>query len=285
MKYFFIILFFLFVSTLMSVSAEEAPSGSGEFRFLPNKDLFSPLVADPREAQFSARVERYNKELNGEPNSFDACVVSFGDYLPVFEYEFEKGDTFQFSVDGVMYALFNLDTPSWDLINTDYMFGFNGSYRFSENWTTRLRLFHVSSHLGDEFVLDNPDIERKNSSYEDLEFMLAYSPGHWRLYGGGAYVVRSNSLINLDPWRARIGVEYRYPLGTPDMDLLFAVHLDAKERTNWRIARSLMAGLVFLKSDAREVRFMTNYYRGSSVQGQFFEETLEYFGFGFYFIV
>jgi hypothetical protein len=278
---FLVVSFYLFSVT--TVFAENADSGG--LRLLPNKDLFAPLVADPREAQFSARFERYNKEFEGELESFNASVVSFGDYLPVFDYEFENGNIFQFSVDGVMYALFNLDTPSWDLINTDYIFGFNAAWRFSDNWTTRLRLFHVSSHLGDEFVLDNPDVERKNSSYEDLELLLAYSPGNWRLYGGGAYVVRSNSLVNLDPWRARAGIEYRYPLDCPDVDLLFAAHFDAKERTNWRLARSLMAGVVFLKSEAREVRFMTNYYRGNSVQGQFFEETLEYFGFGFYFIV
>jgi hypothetical protein len=282
MKIYFVV--FLLLLTLFSHDLS-ADSDTSQFRLLPNKDLFAPLVAEPREAQFSARYERYNKEFEGELENFNACVVSFGDYLPVFEYEFKDGDIFQFSVDGVMYALFNLDTPSWDLINTDYMFGFNTSYQIDKKWTARLRFFHVSSHLGDEYVLDNPDVERKNSSYEDLELLLAYSPGKWRFYGGGAYVVRTNSLVNLDPWRARAGVEYRYPLETPDMDLLVAVNMDAKERTNWKISRSLMAGVVFLKSEAREVRFMSNYFRGSSVQGQFFEDTLEYFGLGFYFIV
>jgi hypothetical protein len=280
-KLIFIIVSFL---SLFEVSANDDVS-SDNLRFLPNKDLFSPLIADPREVQFSARFEKYNKEIEGNLDSFNACVVSFGDYLPIVEHESENGNILQFSIDGAMYALFNLDTPSWDLINTDYMFGLNFSYKFFDNWSSRLRLFHVSSHLGDEFVLDNPDFERKNSSYEDLELMLSYSFNNFRFYGGGGYIVRSNSLVNLDPWRARIGMEYRYPLSKPDMDLLFAINLDVKERTDWRLARSVMAGVAFLKSDTREVRFMANYYRGNSIQGQFFEDTLEYLGLGFYFIV
>lgn len=279
-------------TSVLSSSAEESTAQESKeqgenagFRLLPNRDLFKPLVAEPREAQFSARYEQNNITIFGEPQSFSAAAVSFGDYLPVFEYERESGDILQFSIDGAMYALFNLDAPSWDLINTDYMFGFSLAYEYEENWSARLRLFHVSSHLGDEFVLANPDVERENASYEDIELLVAYSTENWRFYGGGASIIRSNSLSDLDPLRVRGGIEYRRPVFGKTMDVLVALNLDSKQRSDWRIGRSVMAGLALAKSDAREVRFMANYYRGPSVQGQFFRESLEYFGLGLYFIV
>ncbi len=50
---------------------------------------------------------------------------------------------------------FDLSAPSSDLINTDYVVGVPLSWR-SGGWSTRVRLYHQSSHLGDEFLLGRP---------------------------------------------------------------------------------------------------------------------------------
>jgi hypothetical protein len=265
--------------------AQETPSKSkqkGHFTLLPHRDLFPPLVASPREPQFSARYEKNNTEIDG---NYAASVNSFGDYLPIFEYTLDEERALQFSVDGALYAIFNLDTPSLDLFNMDFITGFSLAYQHNESLTFRARLFHVSSHLGDEFIIANPDIQRKNSSYEDFQIVAAYSIDEWRFYGGGGHIVRSDREIEAEPWSTKAGIEFRRPTGYFNIDTLAAVELQSVQRMNWRLNRSVMAGVVFLQSEAREVRFMGNYYSGGSQHGQFFRESLEYFGFGVYFIV
>ena len=53
---------------------------------------------------------------------------------------------------GNVYAQFDLNRPSYDLINADYLIGLPLTFRF-DRFSGRARLYHQSSHLGDEFVL------------------------------------------------------------------------------------------------------------------------------------
>ncbi len=257
-------------------------SSVASFRTLSNKDLFRPLIASPRESQFSLRREYYDTQAE----DYNAAVVSFGDYLPIVDYILDEENVFQFSIDGSLYALFNLDKPSYDLINTDYYFGLSLSHEWSETIASRLRIYHGSSHLGDEFLIDNPDFERGNSSYEDLDYTLSYQVDTFRIYAGGGYIIRSNNDIKLDPLHLKGGAEYSHLLpGYEQTALLIALDMESLQRANWRYNTSVMAGFTLLKSEAREIRLMATFYRGSSPQGQFFNERLVYYGLGLYFIV
>lgn len=77
-----------------------------------------------------------------------------------------------------------------DLINADYVVGIPVSWR-SGLFSTRLRLYHQSSHLGDEFLLANPGVNRVDLSFEAVEAILSLdAPGGWgRVYAGGSYLV------------------------------------------------------------------------------------------------
>lgn len=84
-------------------------------------------------------------------------------------------------------------------------------------WSARVRGFHQSSHLGDEFIINNPAVERKNLSFEAVDVLLAVEERlgrvYGRVYGGGAYIVSSAN--DLDPGLAQWGVEIRGPLFWP----------------------------------------------------------------------
>jgi len=57
------------------------------------------------------------------------------------------------SLFGAVFAQFNLDTPSFDLLNADYLVGPELTLRHGR-WSGRVRFYHQSSHLGDEFLLN-----------------------------------------------------------------------------------------------------------------------------------
>lgn len=259
-------------------SSDKGCDCTSHWQQLPD-EIFEPLVAVVREPHFSIRKEDYS----GGNGNFNAGSVSFGDYLPLVGYNFDEDRQLQFQIDGALFATYNLDKPSYDLFNTDYIFGLSAAYR-DEGFSTRLRLYHMSSHLGDEFLIENKYFDRQNSSFEDVQLTVAYEKFGLRGYLGGGVICRSKSIDDLDPLSVRNGLEYRLPL-YQSIDLLLAVDLSISQRTDWNLTRSTLFGFVLLQNESREVRFMGSYYGGNSPQGQFYKERIEYVGFGIYFIV
>ena len=56
-------------------------------------------------------------------------------------------------------------------------------------WSFRFRLWHLSCHLGDEFLLCNPDFDRRNLSDEGVDLFVSYQFGMpLRVYVGLGYI-------------------------------------------------------------------------------------------------
>ncbi len=110
-----------------------------------------------------------------------------------------------------VFAQFDMDAGSNALINADYVIGIPVSFR-SGLFSTRVRFFHQSSHLGDEFLLNNPGVTRTDLSFEVLEAILSLdAPGGWgRVYAGGAHALHV-SPSGLDRNSVHWGMELRGP--------------------------------------------------------------------------
>ncbi|MGH8530299.1 MAG: DUF1207 domain-containing protein [Nevskiales bacterium] len=240
---------------------------------LPPGPLFKPLLADPREPRFSVNYQHHRTDaLN-----FDAADVSLGEYVGFVEGD--RGNSrYQIGLQGAVFALFNLDSDSFDLINADYLIGFPLTWRRHE-WSARTRLYHISSHLGDEFLLGNPGIDRINLSYEVVDALLSHEWKQTRLYGGGVVV---HSDPDLDRGLAQFGGEYDWGTIWDGVDLSLGADLKGTAEQDWSVNQSYRAGISFTRS-TREVRLMLQHYRGFSPNGQFFTERLRYTGIGLYF--
>lgn len=241
---------------------------------LPVDDLFKPLIADPRQPQFAIRYHRYDAR-----EDFNAASVSFGDYFGFASGFFGESGVSQIGLQGAVFAVFNLDAPSFDLVNADYWIGIPVSYRRGP-WSFLTRIYHQSSHLGDEFLLGNTDLERINLSYEDWEVLASYEWRRWRFYGGGGAILHSEP--DLDPFHAQGGLEYRHPKFLGDWQLVGAMDWQVEEEQDWRPNRSYQIGFAFERY-SREIRLMLEHYRGYSPNGQFYDERLRYTGLGVYF--
>lgn len=157
-----------------SCAAPEASSGAADpeafdVRALPEQAMFAPLLADPRQPRFSMSYQRY--EIGDAP--FNAASVAFGEYFGLASGFLGKNGSSQIGIQGAVFALFKFDGPSNDLVNADYWIGFPLTYRRGRD-SYLLRLYHQSSHLGDEFLLGNPGVTRINLSYEDAELLGSY---------------------------------------------------------------------------------------------------------------
>jgi hypothetical protein len=248
-----------------------------DFRALPEEELFAPLLADTRQPRFSVSYQNYR----GKAREFSAANVALGEYFGLASGLFGKAGSSQIGIQAAVFALFNLDAPSSDLINADYWIGLPISYRRGP-WSYLIRLYHQSSHLGDEFILGNPGIDRVNLSYEDLEALVSYEWERWRVYGGGGYLVHSEP--DLAPKQVHGGVEYAKPRALGRLNFIAAADLRASEELDWGRSRSYQAGFEYRSTSTRRVRLMLEHFQGHSPNGQFYREPLRYTGLGLYFV-
>jgi len=242
----------------------------------PEGDVFRPLVADPIEPRFFFSVVQMDV---GDQNVTVAPVgagVNFGLYRWPGE---RAGDGWQLGIFGAVASQFNLDSSSDDLINTDFRVGIPLSYRRGA-FSGRARVFHQSSHLGDEFLLEGPDTPRVNLSVEIFDLVLAWEHAGWRPYAGFAYVFRRDP-DDLKKTGFQLGVDY---VGTKQIlfggRLVGGVDYRSLEETDWRGGLSAKVGLEYGRPgpNRRGVTVLLEYFDGSAPFGQFYQDTVTYYG-------
>ena len=114
--------------------------------------LYAPMIANPRETMYSAAYH-FGDNVIGEKS----IAVSLGDNFPIYRWRNvfpSKGDL-QIDIQAGIWSVFKMGVDYngevSELVNTDYLVGIPLSYAV-DKWAYRLRVYHVSCHLGDESV-------------------------------------------------------------------------------------------------------------------------------------
>lgn len=266
-----------FVQTL--ANAENTRSDENLPEFLPKKQLFQPLLADPRWPHFSASYQRYqdNDQLK------NVAATSFGESFSIYRFGGPGDSIMELGIQAGVFSIFDLDAESFDLINADYLVGIPITLK-KGSFTNMLRIFHQSSHLGDEFLLRGRADKRVNLSYESVDNLFSYHlPAGFRIYGGGGFLLRK-SPSDLDPWSTQAGLEFRSPKTWMDGALrpVAAVDVQNRQESDWNTDVSARTGIQFENPDflSRKLLLLLEYYNGKSPNGQFYENSIEFFGIG-----
>jgi hypothetical protein len=255
--------------------------------FLPQDDMFCALLADPKESRSFASYLRGQFRTLDDPSGRDTNIgsVGLGDSIGVVRWNGSKpGEGVQFGVVGSIFAQFDLGTPSSDLINADYIFGLPLTMR-RDGFSTRIKLYHQSSHLGDEYLLRGEDIQRENLSFESIELLLSQELGPLRAYAGGERILRREP-DTLAAQLVHAGLEFRTGSAGP-LRFVTAADVKATEQHDWSPATSVRVGVEVGKSASgghptRLIAFMLELYEGPSPYGQFFQDDIDYIGLGFH---
>jgi len=256
-------------------AAAQTSAGLGD----PGAPVFQPLLADPKEPQFfAAYLWEDSPRLAPRLGS-----VGFGQTIAVV-----NARTWQVAIAAAVFSQFNLARPTADLMNTDYRVGLPVTYRHARV-TTRLQLYHQSSHLGDEYMV-HANAQRVDLTFEAAELLVSQQLAAWRLYGGGEYVF-THSPADLKPGVLHGGVEYRQPgvllhLGRVATGRVVAA-LDAKsfQDRGWDVGWSAITGLELGDPRARREggwrwSVLVRAYTGPAPYGEFFRDRVASLGVG-----
>src|SRR5215510_14985681 len=223
------------------------PPGPMESVLLPDNDVFRPILADQREPRFYADYRRVHFRFSdsqslaeGEGPNISAAMVAFGGRFGVWGMRQRNAcDGLQVSLFGVVFSQFNLSSTSFDLLNSDYLVGPVLTFRRGP-WSARLRFYHQSSHLGDEFLLNYGianGVKRTNLSVEILDLLVSLENEWGRVFAGGGLIVFSDSTSDLTstPGIFFWGGELRGPAWhwqTSTLRLVFGPYMSHLEATD-----------------------------------------------------
>lgn len=264
--------------------SKEDPCESRSGVWLPEDPvLFKPLLADPREVCYSVGW-RFNDNVLVK-NVID---VSFGDIITFYRW-MDVGPwngQLDLSLEGALWAVFDPLHYSAPLMNADYYVGIPVTYAFGP-WAFRLRGYHISSHIGDEFLLNHPRFHRKNPSAEYLDFFASYYlRDDIRFYGGLGWVVAMDESFKIGRFYAEAGAElHMSELGFVDPCSqvygrpFYGMHFHYQTKHEKHIDQTYVLGYEWGKLCGlqRVLRAFIEYHDGYSVEGQFFAYPTNYF--------
>ena len=280
-------------STAQTIDAPRCGAGVHESEALgavsfPQDQIFCPILADPKEARSFVSLLRGTFRSLDDPSGEGTTIASvgLGDNFGLVRWGGPApNEGVQLDVIGSIFAQFDIGAPSNDLINADYLIGLPVTFRRS-GFSTRVRVYHQSSHLGDEYLLRSEDIDRENLSFESVEFLASQELGPLRVYAGGERIFRREP----DTLPSKLfhgGVELRSGRAGP-AQLVSGLDLKATDLHDWSPAFSGRVGLEMARygsggHPARLVTLMLEFYQGPSPYGQFFQDDISYVGVGLHF--
>ena len=255
----------------------------------PEDQIFCPLIADPKEARSFVSYLRGTFRSLDDPTGEGTSIASvgLGDAFGLVRVGGpDAGEGFQLDVVGSIFAQFDLGAESNDLINADYIIGLPLTFR-RNGFSLRAKLYHQSSHLGDEYLLrDIEGIDRENLSFESIELLISQELGPLRGYVGTERIFRREP-DTLPDSLFHTGVELRTGRARK-VQMLAGVDVKTTELHDWSPAISGRVGLELGRPGpenhpGRLIMLLLEIYDGPSPYGQFFQDDISYVGVGIHF--
>jgi hypothetical protein len=252
-------------------------------------ELFQPLIADPRGVSYTLGYRSGDRVIGNK-----TVNIALGDDFPIYRWldVLWHGDL-QIGIEAGIWSVFNMDPHpniggGTELVNTDFYVGIPITYA-RDKWSFRLRAYHISGHLGDEYMVNHPAVVRVNPSIEAVDFYASYQATQLvRLYVGPGAYVHSDPTYKWQPMYIQYGTEARF-LGTKFYKqrlygtCFIAMHFRNLQQLDWNFDGTYRAGYEFskLQGIGRKFRVYIGYHQGYSLEGQFAKERTRYLEFNF----
>lgn len=257
--------------------------------FPQTTELYQPMIADPRSATYSIGYRGGDRVI-----SKNVIYVSLGDDFPIFRWLDVFSGDLQIGIEAAIWSVFDVDVkpPNINggtaLVNTDFYVGIPLTYAIN-SWSFRFRVYHLSSHLGDEFLVNHPGFNRVNPSYEAIDFFSSFQASDaFRVYFGPGLILHSDKSFPMERVYVEYGAEARF-LGKKIYyhrlygNCIVGVFFRNWQVLHWNMDSTWVAGYEIskLQGVGRKMRILASFHNGYSLEGQFFKRKTTYGTIGF----
>ena len=222
---------------LLTIFAAAGTAMAGDLQWLPQKKLFTPFIADDTYPSFGAK---YSAVAGG---SGYRAEVNMGDEFGIVARQLASGATVQFGVMGGVAARFDISKVTNDFEIADFSFALPVDYHTGP-LTLRGMYWHTSSHVGDDYIIENniPANQLSKHVTDDARFYASLEAASFlRLYGGTGYSFNLIPSVS-DRWRLHGGAEVFTDRAKP-VYYFGAADLQSLGRNSWNPSLALRAGV------------------------------------------
>ncbi len=275
-----------------TAAPENIQSSSVKAEFLPRGHLFAPITLDPLEAQTYLSVLPVFV-IDGNRYNGSYVPFSFGFGKPFYRWPTKKGRAAEVGLDIVSFTQFEVyrdenNVQRRQIVNNDYKVSIFYNLRSGRN-SWRFRGYHLSSHLGDDYLIRNQINYRTPNpvNYELLD--VTYSRDVQTLEGMRYYVNLGYGLRKPDERRkisAQAGFYYRKPNPATGaakfVRPVAGIDLKVWQQNDFRPGIHFAAGIELGKSTSNSLSFLIESYTGFRPYSQYESQQIQWVGLGVY---
>jgi len=235
------------------------------WQILPSGLIYRSYLAGVRESRFASAWVR-------ERNLGDIWDIALGGRVGLLRYGTKASHLpqgWQLDIEGAGFPRLDFE-HNRDLVAADFRFGVPLTYGRGR-YQAKFAFYHLSSHLGDEFMLRNPTVSRVNYSRDVLVWGNSfYFTDDLRLYAEAAWAYYSD---DSDPWEFQFGIDYSPArpngfVGAP----FFAINTHLRQEIDFGGNMVVQTGWQWRGGNAGHlVRMGMQYFTGMSEQYEFFD--------------
>jgi hypothetical protein len=238
------------------------------WQLLPNGLLYKTYIAGEKEPRMQF-VSYY--DTKSKRKIWEAVLGGRAGLIRLSDPSISNSDAFQLDLEGAVFARVLPEEVSAMLEGSDYRVGLYGTWKF-DRLSYRAGYYHISAHVGDEFLIANPLFTRINYVRDSLLAGTAWEMNDSsRIYGEIGYALGIEG--GAKPLEFQFGAEYT-PLPTTQFTgaPFAAVNTHLREDFDFKGGVNVVAGWGWQGEESkRRLRVGLNYYNGPSLQYEFFD--------------
>jgi hypothetical protein len=250
-----------------------------EWQILPTGLMYRSYLAGNREP-------RMGSELVRERNHGWLWNATVGGRAGILRYGTNDAITpqgWQLDIEGAAFPRLDLEHEE-DLMCSDFRGGLLSTERHGLS-ESKFGYYHLSSHLGDEYMLRNPlaRATRLNYSRDCLIWGTACYPApSLREYFEVGWAFHEDG--GASPWEFQFGFDYSSlePTGICGAPF-FAINAHLRQENDFGGNMTVQTGWQWRGHDGHLLRTGMQYYNGMSDQGEFYNQFEEQIGFGLWY--
>lgn len=263
------------------VQYSRACSNCWTWQSLPDTLIYRSYLAGPREPRIGTKFMNVSGTAEHGQILWDATVggrrgvIRYGNNDPL------RPEGWQLDIEGAALVRLNIDEER-DVESSDFRFGVPLTYGCGKV-QYKTGYYHLSSHIGDEYLVRNPTTTRLNYVRDAIMLGVSYNPTPaWRVYGETAYAFFTAG--GAEPWEFQFGLEYAQPgptgfAGTP----FFATNAHLRQELDFGGDWTTQMGWLWRNYTGNTMRLGLHYMNGKSTQYQFLDNFEEQLGMGLWY--
>ena len=273
---------FIVILALMLLAVPMWLQSQNNAEFFPKQRIFKALWLDPHEAQAYGSINLYWEENEKTDRAY--LPFGFGFYKSVVRINGRRPVELGFDLSAHIQFEWLDDDGKFvrNILNTDYKISFVASTQLNGRHALRLRGYHVSSHLGDDYVIQNHigSYFPNPNNYEQLDLTWRRNGDWLDVYGGAGVVIRPETIRKRLSFQA--GAYLDRPLREGRLPAGFVAGADVKilQQNDFNPGLKLAAGLRLGNKRERPVRFILEVYRGNLPYSPFEFKRVQWLGLG-----